>query len=290
MSDEIFTYAFLIQTIRISIPYLLPSAGAVYSEKSGVINLALEGYMLIGAFAAAAGIYYSGNIFIGVIIAVLTAVVISLVQAYISVSTGANQIVTGIAINILAVGATKYSCKLFFGSSSNSERIVGLEVLGFDPFIILSVLAVALSWIVLYKSRFGLRLRACGENPDAASSLGVDVTKVRYQGVIISGIFASLGGVYLALGQHSFTDGMVAGRGYIAIAAMIVGKWNPVGAAFACLFFGITESLSIHLQGSSVPTQFIQMIPYVLTIIVLAGFVGKAKPPRALGLPLKKEL
>jgi simple sugar transport system permease protein len=140
----------------------------------------------------------------------------------------------------------------------------------------------------MYKTKFGLRLRAVGENPQAADSLGINVDRIRYAGVLISGIFAGLGGAWLAFDQHSFTDGMSAGRGYIALAAMIIGKWNPIGALGACLIFGFAESVSIQLQGTTVPTQFIQMLPYVLTVIVLAGFIGRSVPPAADGIPYEK--
>jgi simple sugar transport system permease protein len=146
-----------------------------------------------------------------------------------------------------------------------------------------------MSYIIIYKTRFGLRLRAVGENPSAADSLGISVDKIKYFGVLISGALAGLGGAWLAFDQHSFTDGMSAGRGYIALAAMIIGKWNPWGAAGACLVFGFAESLSIQFQNLPIPTQFIQMLPYVLTIIVLAGFIGKSTPPAADGIPYEKD-
>jgi simple sugar transport system permease protein len=146
-----------------------------------------------------------------------------------------------------------------------------------------------ISYLVINKTKFGLRLRAVGENPAAADSLGISVDRIRYAGVLISGVLAGLGGAWLAFDQHSFTDGMSAGRGYIALAAMIIGKWNPLGAAGACLIFGFAESLSIQFQDSPVPTQFIQMLPYVLTVIVLAGFIGKTNPPAADGIPYEKE-
>lgn len=288
--DEIISMAFIFQTLRITIPYLLPSLGAVFSEKGGVINIALEGIMLIGAFTSVVVIHYTSNITAGIFAASLTGILIAMLHSYVTVTMRANQIVSGIAINILALGITKYLCKLIFGSSSNSERIIGTETwgLGFDVFIPFCIILIVTSWLVIYRTKFGLRLRACGENPEAADSLGVNVSRIRYTGVVISGILASLGGAYLALEQHSFTDGMTAGRGYIALAAMITGKWNPTGAASACLFFGFTESLSLQLSGSGVPNQFIQMLPYVLTIIVLAGFIGKAKVPKADGVPFIK--
>ena len=188
--------------------------------------------------------------------------------------------------------------KIIFNSSSNSARIIGLETMQIpfinnvpiigNPFILLCIVILALSHFVIWKTRTGLRLRSAGENPEAADSLGINITRIRYFGVIISGALAGLGGAWLALDQHSFTDGMTAGRGFIALAALIVGKWKPLYAAAACLLFGFAESLTIQLQGSGVPTQFIQMLPYVITIVVLAGFIGKAVPPSADGVPFEK--
>jgi simple sugar transport system permease protein len=222
-----------------------------------------------------------------------------LFHAIASVTFKANQIVSGIALNLFAIGITKFFCKIIFNSSSNSERIIGLEAINIpilssipilnNSFITLCLTLLLISYLVINKTKFGLRLRAVGENPAAADSLGISVDRIRYAGVLISGVLAGLGGAWLAFDQHSFTDGMSAGRGYIALAAMIIGKWNPLGAAGACLIFGFAESLSIQFQDSPVPTQFIQMLPYVLTVIVLAGFIGKTNPPAADGIPYEKE-
>jgi len=289
--QELLTITFVLQTLRITIPYLLPSLGAVYSEKGGVVNIALEGIMLSGAFAAAAGTYYTGNVLLGILFGVVAGILISLIHSIITITFKANQIVSGIALNIFAFGITKFFCKILFGSSSNSERIPGLETLNlpFNPFLLLCVLILAVTYFVIYKTKFGLRLRAVGENPEAADSLGIKVSRIRYIGVLISGALGGLGGAWLAMDQHSFTDGMSAGRGYIALAAMIIGKWNPLGAAAACLLFGLAESFTLQFQDSGIPTQFIQVLPYVLTIIVLAGFIGKANPPAADGIPYEKK-
>jgi len=296
--DNLITIAFFLQTLRITIPYLLPSLGAVFSERGGVINIALEGMLLFGAFFTTVGTYYTNNIFIGIACGAAAGIFIALLHSITVITFRANQIVSGIALNLLAFGATKYLCMLIFKSSSNSERIIGIESINIpvlssiplldNPFILLCIISIVLSHIYINKSKFGLRLTAVGENPEAADSLGISVTKIRYWGVIISGLLAGLGGTWLALNQHSFTDGMSAGRGYIALAAMIIGKWRPAWAALACLIFGFTESLTILFQDSAIPTQFIQMLPYVVTIIVLAGFIGKSTPPAADGIPFEK--
>ena len=296
MLESILSLAFLSQVLRISVPYALPALGAAFSERSGVVNIALEGIMLVGAFATTVGTYLTGSPLIGICAGVAAGVLVALLHAVASVTFKADQIVSGIAINILAVGVTKFSCELLFGSSSNSPRTAGVEVWNFlsntavlNPFIVGTVVILGISHMVMFKTRFGLRLRAVGENPAAADSLGVSVTRMRYYGVIISGILAALGGAWLALDQHSFTDGMSAGRGYIALAAMIIGKWKPGGAVAACLLFGFAESLTIQLQGGFASTQFVQMLPYLLTMLVLAGFIGRSTPPAADGIPFEKE-
>lgn len=293
------------QTIRVSTPYIFASLGGVFSERGGVVNIALEGIMLFGAFCATLGSYYTGNGWIGVIVAAAGGLLLSSIHALLSIRFRANQIISGIALNLIAVGLTKFFLKLIFHSSSNSSRVEGISpfrveflqsipVLGvfFDyPLIIVALLSVIISYIAIYKTRFGLHLRAVGEHPEAACSVGVDVYRVRYVGVLVSGVLAGLGGAWLSLDQHQFTDGISGGRGFIAIAAMIFGKWNPVGAAFACLLFGFAEALQLQLQtiGTVLPTQFVQIIPYFVTMIALAGIIGKASPPKSSGVPFVKE-
>ncbi|MGA2623678.1 MAG: ABC transporter permease [Bacteroidota bacterium] len=292
MLDSLLSFAFLAQTLRISVPYALPALGATFSERGGVVNIALEGILLIGAFATTVGTYYSHDPLIGILCGVAAGMLTGLLHSVTSVTFKTDQIVSGIAINLLALGITKFSCQLIFSSSSNSARIPGIEEWGVfssipivNPFIVGTAILALLSHFVLYKTRFGLRLRAVGEHPAAVETLGLSVSGLRYAGVLISGALAGLGGAWLALDQHSFTDGISAGRGYIALAAMIIGKWKPIGAVGACLLFGFAESLTIQLQGSFAATQFVQMIPYVLTMVVLAGFIGKSTPPAADGIP-----
>lgn len=289
--DDVFVIAFFFQTLRITIPYFLPSIGAVYSELGGVVNIALEGIMLMGAFFTTLGTYLTGNVFIGLTFGMLAGILTALIHSYVTITLRSNQIVSGIALNILAFGVTKFLCKIIFSSSSNSARITGLESLNLplNPFILICIIVLGISYYLIYRTRFGLRLRAVGENPEAADSLGINVSLMRYAGVLISGLLGGLGGAWLAFDQHSYTDGMTAGRGYIALAAMIIGKWNPLGAAAACLLFGIAESFTLQFQDSGIPTQFIQMLPYVLTIVVLAGFIGKASPPSSDGVPFEEK-
>ena len=281
--------SFLMQMIRIAIPYLFAASGGVVAERAGIVSLTLEGFMLSGAFAAVVGTHYSGSPWIGVLSGMFGGLVFALIHAIATIRYRADQVVVGVAINLLAIGVTRFFLKLFFASSSNSPRVTGfggnIKAGGFDnPLLWLGLLAAPVVAFVIYRTPFGLRVRAVGEHPKAAESVGVSVKRVRYLAVAISGILAGLGGVYLALDQHQFTDQMTAGRGFIAISAVIFGRWNPIRAALACLLFAAAETLQIQLQGShTIPSQFIEMIPYLLTIIALAGVVGRAVPPAALG-------
>jgi simple sugar transport system permease protein len=276
--------AIVAQILRIAVPYLFAAAGGVIAERSGIISLTLEGYMLGGAFAAVLGGYYSGSPVIGVLCGIGGGIVLALIHAVASIRFRADQVVTGIAINLFAVGITRFFLKLVFGSSSNSPRVGGFGAGFANPLVWLGLLASPVVAFLLYRTAYGLRVRAAGEKPDAAESVGVNVTRVRYVAVVLSGVLAALGGIYLALDQHQFTDQMTAGRGFIAVAAVIFGRWSPLRAGAACLLFAAAETLQIHLQGShAVASQFIEMIPYALTIVALAGVVGKAIPPAALG-------
>ncbi len=281
--------SFLAQMIRIAIPYLFAASGGVVAERAGIVSLTLEGFMLSGAFGAVVGTHYSGSPWIGVLSGMFGGLVFALIHAVTTIRYRADQVVVGVAINLLAIGVTRFFLKLFFASSSNSPRVTGfggnIKAGGFDnPLLWLGLLVAPLVAFVIYRTPFGLRVRAAGEHPEAAASVGVSVTRVRYLAVAISGILAGLGGVYLALDQHQFTDQMTAGRGFIAISAVIFGRWNPIRAALACILFAAAETLQIQLQGShAIPSQFIEMIPYVLVIIALAGVVGRAVPPAALG-------
>jgi simple sugar transport system permease protein len=285
--------AFLSQTVRIAMPYLFASAGGVLSEQAGLIGLGLEGYMLSGAFCAALGSYYGGSPWAGVLSGVAGGTALALLYALCSIRYKADQVVVGVAINLLAIGLTRFFLRFAFGSSSNSPRIPGFHItesgagfvaLAQNPLIWIGLLAIpAVAWL-LYRTPFGLRVRAVGEHPGAALSVGIPVHRVRWFAVALSGAIAGLGGAYLALDQHQFTDQMTAGRGFIALAAIIFGRWDPARIGLACLLFAAAETFQIRLQGVAfIPSQFVEMIPYLLTIVALAGVVGRAVPPAALG-------
>ncbi|HEY4130385.1 MAG TPA: ABC transporter permease [Gemmatimonadaceae bacterium] len=286
-------FIFLAQTLRIAIPYLFAASGGVISERSGLVALGLEGYMLGGAFCGAVASYYSGSPWVGLIGAIAGGVAIALLYAVTAIRFRADQVVVGVAINLLVTGATRFFLRLAFHSSANSPRVngfggertgTGVLSLVTNPLIWLGILAVIVVAWMLYRTPFGLRIRAAGEHPAAAVSVGVRVNRIRYLSAALSGGLAALGGAYLALDQHQFSAEMTAGRGFIALAATIFGRWDPTRAALACLLFAAADALQIQLQGAQViPSQFVEMIPYALTIIALAGVVGRAVPPAALG-------
>jgi simple sugar transport system permease protein len=283
---ESLAIVFILQVLRISVPYILASVGAVFSERSGVINLALEGLILAGAFGAMLGQQLTGSAWAGVLLGFFMGLLIALLHAFVTVTLRADQIVSGIAINILVMGATRFGLNILFGSAMNSPRIAGMETrMLFDPLFMIAVLSVVLGQFILFRTPYGLRLRAVGENAKAVGTAGIDVRRLRYSGVLVSGALAALGGAFLVFQQHSFTDNMSAGRGYIALAAMIIGKWTPVGAALASLLFASAEALSMWFPSGWLPSQLVQSFPYLITLLVLAGFVGKAVPPKEVGVP-----
>jgi len=294
----------LAQTLRISVPYGLAAVGGVFSERSGVVNIALEGILLHGAFFAVVGTYFSGSPAVGLLCAMAGGIATAAVHALITVNLRGDQIVSGLAINIIAFGLTRAGLRTLFRSASNSPRIPAPEIaaaqhlpggetpLGqifYDPLFLLTLLLVAGAVWFFYRTGLGLAVRTAGEHPEAAHSAGFSVTRLRWLGVLASGLLAGLGGAWLAFEQHSFTDQMSNGRGYIALAAMIVGKWHPLGAAAACLLFGAAETAQIRLQGVAVPTQLLQSLPFVLTIIVLVLWVGRSIAPAAVGRPYDPE-
>ncbi|HEX8353521.1 MAG TPA: ABC transporter permease [Pyrinomonadaceae bacterium] len=291
---EIFNLGLLYSAIRLATPLLLAALGGMFSERSGVINIALEGLMLAGAFTAASVTWYAGDPWVGLLAAVAASAAVAGVHAVACIRYRADQVVSGTAINILMTGVPALLSGAFFLSSGSTPQIPREQLIPLTP-VVIAFLLVPVTYYVLYYTPYGLRLRAVGENPEAADAAGVSVKLLRYTAVLLSGALAGIGGAYLSIGQSSlFTRNMSAGRGFIALAALIFGKWRPVQTMLACLLFGFTEAVAIQLQGvhfggEEIPTQFVQIIPYVLTIVVLAGFIGTSRAPRALGIPYQKE-
>jgi simple sugar transport system permease protein len=288
-------------SLRLSIPLLAACLAGLWSERSGVVDIGLEGKMLVAAFAAAAASYAFGSAWIGLFAGIGASIVFALIHGFASISQRGNQIVSGVAINMLAAGLTAIVGNAWYGQGGRTPPLEGVQrfgdvILGHSALVYLVLLAVPLTWFVLARTRFGLRLRAVGENPAAVDTAGISVTGLRYSAVVIGGILCGLAGAYLSVGQSAgFLPNMTAGKGFIALAALIFAKWRAWPALGACFLFGLLDAVAIRLQGISlpgigeVPVQAIQALPYLMTVILLAGVIGTAIPPRASGVPYVKE-
>jgi simple sugar transport system permease protein len=296
----------LASTIRNSTPLIFAALGGMFSERSGVVNIGLEGLMLISAFAGVVGASLSGSALVGLGFALAAGQIFALIHALMSITFEADQIISGTAINLLALGGTGFLMVQIFGSGGTSPRVPGFKevaipLLSDIPLIgpglfnqsllvYLMYLLIPITWFVVFRTPFGLRLRATGEVPEAVDTAGVSVSRMRYYGVALSGLLAACGGVYLSMGILSaFTEGMTNGRGFIALAALIFGRWNPIGAAGAALLFGFALAVTYQVPQEVIPLEFIQMLPYILTIVALAAFGGRAIAPAAIGKPYRKE-
>ena len=274
--------------IRLSTPLIFAALGGMMSERSGVINIALEGMMLIGAFFAAICALATGSAWAGAGGAALAGTAIAAIYAVFVIRLRANQIVAGTAINMLAAGTAPFLCKILYGTSGATPGIPLARFL-YAPVIIAWAAAILLH-LWLHYTPGGMWVRFAGEHPEALEAAGIRSSRVRWASVLMSGALAGLGGAGLSIMlSSSFTRNMTAGRGFMALAALIFGKWKPVPTAFACLLFGITDAMQMRLQGvhlfgaGPIPVQFIQILPYVITVLVLAGFVGSSRAPKALG-------
>ena len=284
--SSLLSLAFLGQLLRIAVPYVFAALGGAVCERSGVVNIALEGKLLIGAFAAAVATLETGSLTLGIAAGMAAGIALAALYAWTVLRWRADQIVAGIAINLLVLGLTRYLLKLFYGSTANSPAIGGSPGPWYaSGFLYLAVAAVPAVALIVSKTRFGLRLRAVGEHPEAAASLGISVKRVRWAAALAAGALAGLGGAWLALDNRAFVAEMSGGRGYIALAAVVMGSWRPLRVAGACLLFAVAEALQINLQARDigVPRELMQMLPYLLTMIALAGFIGRSRPPAGLG-------
>lgn len=327
--DETLIATMLASTLRVSTPLILGALAGCLSERAGVIDMGLEGKMLLCAFMAGSVGVASGSLTLALMAAVAVGVALSMLQGYACVTHRGDQVVTGMAITMTAAGLTVVLGMAWFGQGGQTPpvpesvrlapwgqslgaelqtwpvvgpalgSIVAGALLGHNVLVYLSLVLVVIVWWLLYRTRLGLRLRATGENPAMVDAAGLSVKGLRYQALGLNGVLCALAGSYLVLGLNSsFIPHMTAGRGYMALAAMIFGKWHPVGALAACGLFGFLDALSIRLQGATlppawgggaVPVQAIQALPYVLTVVLLAGFMGKSRAPAALGVPYVKE-
>ena len=312
-------------TMRLATPLLLACLAGLYSERAGIFDIGLEGKMLAAALFSAAVAFASGNVWLGMLAGIGASMVLSLIHGVASITFRGNQLISGVAINFLASGLTVLIAQDWFAQGGRTPSLVGAArfepitlpgaltrvrdiaeagpvmqiyselISGHTIIVYLSLLLVPLTWWVLFRTRFGLRLRAVGENPAAVDTAGISVVKLRFAAVIICGILCGIAGAYLATAlQAQFVKEMTAGRGFIALAALIFAKWRPLHALWACLLFGLLQAVAVRFQsfdvaGVTIPVQFMEALPYILTVVILAGFVGKAIPPRAGGEPYVKE-
>ena len=308
--------------VRLATPLLFACLAGLFSERAGIFDIGLEGKMLGAAFAAGAAAGVTGSAWLGLLVAILVSVLLALVHGFASITQRGNQIVSGVAINFLAVGLTALLGQAWFHQGGRTPQLLGdarfksltlpgadalagVPVLGpiyaelisgHNLLVYVAAAAVPLTWWVVYRTRFGLRLRAVGENPAAVDTAGISVTWLRYRAVIICGALCGLAGSYLSIAQSAgFIVNMTAGKGFIALAALIFSKWRPWQALGACFLFGLLDAVAIRLQGvivpgiGEVPVQLMQALPYILTVVLLAGFIGTAIPPKAGGVPYVKE-
>jgi ABC-type uncharacterized transport system permease subunit len=281
-------------TLRVSTPLIFAALGGMFSERSGVINIALEGMMLIGAFAAAVGTFVAHSPWLGSACGMAAGAALAAVYALFVIRLRADQIVAGTAINMLAMGLTPFLCKILYDVTGSTPAIPLNERFESAPLYLSWALVVACFLWMKYTST-GLWVKFAGEHPQALDAAGIRVNRVRWMAVLTSGALAGMGGASLSIFlSSSFSRDMTAGRGFMALAALIFGKWKPLPTALACLLFGFADAVQIRLQGvpvwggTVIPVQFIQILPYLVTVLVLAGFVGRSRPPKALGTPFQK--
>jgi simple sugar transport system permease protein len=304
--DDILSIVFLMSaaTLRVATPLILCAMGGLFSERSGIIDVGLEGKMLMAAFFAAATAAVTDSAWAGVGAAVVAAEVLALLHGFACITHRGNQVVSGVALNILAAGLTVVLGNAWFKqggqtpSLAEAERLMPLLLpnAGDSILVYVALLSVPFTWWLVGRTRFGLRLRAVGEMPLAVDAAGISVTWLRYRAVLLCGLLAGLAGAYISIAQNAgFSRDMTAGQGFIALAALIFGKWRPFSAFGACLMFGLLDAVAIRLQGlripgiGEVPVQMFQALPYLLTMFLLAGFIGRAIAPKAIGVPYTKE-
>lgn len=308
-------------TLRVSTPLILAALAGLFSERSGIVNIALEGKMLSAAFAAAAAASVTGSVWLGLLAGIGISVSLSLLHGFATITHRGDQIVSGVAINMLAVGLTVTLGRFWFGlggqtpALSDSERFTSITLPGADAIADVPVIGLLYSelisghnilvyvalamvptvWWIVFRTRFGLRLRAAGENPHAVDTAGISVAWIRYRALICAGILCGIAGAYLSTAHSAgFVANMSAGKGFIALAALIFGKWRPVPVLFGCLLFGFLDAVAIRLQGVElpvvgvIPVQAIEVLPYILTVLLLAGFIGRAVGPKSIGVPYVK--
>ena len=277
---------FLWLTLIKSTPLIYAALGGVICERSGVINIGLEGMIAIGAFAGVAASYATGAALVGALAGILAGAILGAILGLAATRFSVEQIVAGTGINLIALGGAAYGIVVIFGHSGATSEVAALGSRGEAAMVVLALALAGALHLFLFKTRPGLHVRACGENPRAADVAGIDPLVVRFWATTAGGALAALGGIFLSLAELDlYSDGMSAGRGFIALAAVIFGRWNPLGAAGAALFFGAFEALQFTLQRSGIPSELMQALPYLAALVALAGFAGRARPPASDGVP-----
>lgn len=313
MIETLISPAFLsdwmIASMRMATPLLFAALGGIISERAGILNIGIEGMMLTGALFATVGSFFLGGPWMGTLVGGISGALVALILAYMAVTLKANQTVVGAAINLFSLGVTGFFMRVIF---QVTDRPVPVPAFGFAPvpflhqipvvggilfghkaLVYLAFLLVPVVWFFVFKTARGLNLRAVGEYPMAAETMGIRVNRIRYAATLVGGFLAGVGGAYISLGQmNTFMDNMVAGRGFIALGAIIFGKWNPFGVMGATMLFGAADALQMRFQalGFAVPYHLVLMLPYLLTMVTLIGFGRAARPPAAIGVPYIKEI
>jgi general nucleoside transport system permease protein len=322
--DQLFLQTLLLtdSTLRLATPLVLAALAGLFAERSGVVDIGLEGKMLGAAFAAAASAAVTGSALLGLAAGIAFSIALSMLHGFACITHRGNQVVSGMALNIMVAGLAPTLADAWFGQAGRTpllgpearftplhlplaSELASIPILGpiyaqvisgHNALVYVAALAVPVAAWVIYRTRFGLRLRAVGENPAAVDTAGISVAGMRYRALVVTGVLCGIAGTYLSIAHNaSFIRDMTAGKGYLALAALIFGKWRPVPALLACLLFAFADALQIRLQGTplpligTVPTQAIQALPYILTVLLLAGFVGRAVAPKAIGVPYVKE-
>ena len=294
--ENISAFVFVVlAAVRISAPLILGALGGMFSERSGVVNIAIEGLMLVGAFFAVVVSFYTGSPWFGLLGAMIAGMIFASIHGIVSIKYQGNQTISGTAINIIAGALTVYLMRLIFDTEGLSSSVAKLPQWGvgdvaFNPVVYLAFIMVGLSWFVIYKTKFGVHVRAVGEHPAAADTMGIDVERIRYISVAVSGAFAGVAGACLSIGDgSSFLRMMTSGRGFMALAVLIIGKWHPGGILAAAFLFGLADAFQISIASVvDIPSQFVAMMPYILTLLALAGFMGRSVAPSAIGKPYVK--
>lgn len=300
--------SFLASDIRTAMPILIAALGLVFSERAGIVNIGTEGFMLIGALFGVLGSYWTGSVLIGSLLAMVVTMIFSWIFAFFTITVKADQTVVGTAVNIFASGLTITLNRVIFGVTTSVPVIdvydqIPIPLLSKIPVIgnalfnqsipvYLTLIAVPVAWFVLQKTNIGLKIRAVGEHPKACDTVGINVKRVRYQAVVFSGLMSGFAGAFVSMGQLSFfTEGMVSGRGFMALAAVVFGNYTPGGALIAALLFGAGNALSYRLQAANtgIPYQFLTMLPYLITVVAICMMIRKSNKPAASAVPYTKE-